>query len=200
MIWQIVTQIRADASREGVDPEALVNRLVYGVGTQLITSTGAPALGGVYKLVALNEDGSWKPAIKVSDSPEKIPNPGHKRAWRLYDRRGRATADLLALADEDPGAMDPLVLRHPSDMAKVRVENPANLTWEELHRVILDDGRLVYEWPSLQDMRVTRRADVERLDTGVRRLINPHIYHVSLSERLWQLKAEVLAEARGARG
>lgn len=200
VIWQIVTQIRSEARREGVDPESLVNRLVYGVGTQLITSTGAPALGGVYKLVALKENGGWKPAIKVSDSPEKIPNPGHKRAWRLYDRRGRATADLLALADETPGTMEPLVLRHPSDVAKVRVENPANVSWEELHRTVLDDGRLVYEWPSLHDMRAARRADVERLDTGVRRLINPHIYHVSLSERLWELKAEVLAEARGARG
>lgn len=200
VIWQIVTQIRAEARREGVDPEALVNRLVYGVGTQLITSTGAPALGGVYKLVALKEDGSWKPAIKVSDSAEKIPNPGHKRAWRLYDRRGRATADLLALADEDIGAMDPLVLRHPTDLAKVRIESAAAMSWEELHCTILDHGRLVYDWPSLEAMRAARNADVERLDTGVRRLINPHIYHVSLSERLWNLKTQVLAEARGARG
>jgi nicotinate phosphoribosyltransferase len=58
----------------------------------------------------------------------------------------------------------------------------------------------VYEWPSLEDMRAVRRADVERLDTGVRRLINPHIYHVSVSQLLWDLKAALLAEARGVRG
>ena len=66
-----------------------MRRLVYGVGTRLITSEGEPALDGVYKLVAVREGGKWMPAIKVSETPEKTLNPGHKLAWRLYDERGQ---------------------------------------------------------------------------------------------------------------
>src|SRR5206468_4691007 len=90
VIWQIMTQINAEAPRYGVDPEALIGRLVYGVGTRLITSQGDPALGGVYKLVAVREGGAWKPAIKISESPQKTPNPGNKSVWRIYDKRGIA--------------------------------------------------------------------------------------------------------------
>lgn len=196
VIWQILTQIRAEAASEGVDPEALIKRLTFGVGTQLITSTGYPALGGVYKLVALKNDGAWRPAIKISDSPDKIANPGHKRAWRLYDQRGRATADLLALDDENVPEMREIVLRHPSDIAKTRTVTRSEVTVEELHKNIIVEGRIVYDWPSLDDIRAARRADVARLDPGVRRLIHPHIYHVSLSERLWQLKYDLIGRAR----
>lgn len=196
VIWQILTQIRAEAQSEGVDPEALIKRLVFGVGTQLITSTGYPALGGVYKLVALKQDDQWRPAVKISDSPEKIANPGHKRAWRLYDQRGRATADLLALDHENVPDKREIVLRHPSDVARTRTVQRNDVTVEELHENIIVNGKLVYDWPSLQDIRTRRRDDVARLDTGVRRLIHPHIYHVSLSEELWQLKFDLIARAR----
>ncbi len=199
VIWQILTQIRAEAQHEGIEPESLIKRLVFGVGTQLITSTGYPALGGVYKLVALQHECAWKPAVKISDSPDKIANPGHKRAWRIYDRRGRATADLLALSDEDVNSMDELALRHPSDITKTRTVTRSEMTLEQLHREILREGRLVYDWPALEDMRRTRREDIARLDPGVRRLIHPHIYHVSLSEALWRLKYELIASARGRR-
>ncbi len=197
VIWQILTQIRSEARQEGLEPEALIKRLVFGVGTQLITSTGYPALGGVYKLVALQQEDSWKPAVKISDSPDKIANPGHKRAWRLYDRRGRATADLLALTDEDVNSMDQLVLRHPSDITKTRTISSGEVTLEQLHREILREGRVVYDWPELEEMRRARREDIARLDPGVRRLIHPNIYHVSLSDALWQLKYELIASARG---
>src|SRR5207237_2245546 len=89
LIWQIMTQINAEAPRYEVDPAALIGRLVYGVGTRLITSQGDPALGGVYKLVAVRDGGEWKPSIKISESPQKTPSPGNKRAWRIYDARGQ---------------------------------------------------------------------------------------------------------------
>ncbi|MBV9790441.1 MAG: nicotinate phosphoribosyltransferase [Chloroflexi bacterium] len=196
VIWQILTQIRAEAPLEGLEPEPLINRLVFGVGTQLITSTGHPALGGVYKLVALREQDSWRPAIKISDSPDKIANPGHKRCWRLYDQRNRATADLLALETEDIPNLDRIVLRHPSDVSKTRVVQRGDVQLEQIHREIVRDGRVVYDWPTLEEMRQLRREDVARLDPGVRRLIHPHIYHVSLTESLWNLKYELIAAAR----
>src|SRR5690606_13160457 len=97
VIWQIITQISEEAARYGVDADQLIGRLVYGVGTRLITSWGEPALGGVYKLTAVRENGHWNSAIKISESPAKTPNPGRKKLWRLYDQRGKATADLQTL-------------------------------------------------------------------------------------------------------
>jgi nicotinate phosphoribosyltransferase len=196
VIWQILTQIRQEAPLEGLDADALIKRLAFGVGTKLLTSEGAPALGGVYKLVALCKDDRWQPAIKISESPEKIANPGHKRAYRLYDRRGRATADLLALEDERIEQMNEIILRHPADITKQRIVQRDEVSIEALHADIMRDGREVYHWPGLDDIRTQRRADLERLDPGVRRLIHPHIYHVSLTQRLWELKYNLLASAR----
>jgi nicotinate phosphoribosyltransferase len=195
VIWQILTQIQQEAPQEGLDPDALMKRLVFGVGTKLITSNGQPALGGVYKLVALHDSGAWKPAFKISDSPDKIANPGHKRVWRLYDQRGRATADLLALQGEDVPAMEEIILRHPSNTTKQRTVLHSEVKLETLHVDVLREGHLVYDWPSLETIRATRRDDVARLDPGVRRLINPHVYHVSLSQVLWQLKYDLIAAA-----
>ena len=120
VIWQIITQISHEAPRYGVDADHLINRLVYGVGTRLITSWGEPALGGVYKLVAVRQDDQWNSAIKISDTPAKVAQSRRKTVWRIYDRRDKATADLLCLEDEDLPPQSALVLRHPSDHAKYR--------------------------------------------------------------------------------
>jgi nicotinate phosphoribosyltransferase len=193
VIWQIITQIRDEAPRFDVDAEHVINRLAFGVGTRLVTSWGEPALGGVYKLVAVCDDGQWIPAIKLSESADKTPNPGHKNVWRVYDRRGKATADLLGL-DEDPSQMDRVVLRHPADHAKCRtLERHEISEIEPLLVEIMRDGELVYESPSIQEMRTRREEDIDRLDSGVKRLLNPHIYHVSLTQQLWDLKQSLIA-------
>lgn len=197
VIWQIITQIMEEAPRYGVDPDRLIGRLVYGVGTRLITSHGRSALGGVYKLVAVHSDGRWIPALKISESLEKTPNPGHKRVWRIYDRRGKATADLLSLDEEDPKKMEEIVLRHPSDYTKYRILSQNQITEIEPMLVeVLREGKLVYDLPSIEEMRENRRADIERLDAGVKRLVNPHIYHVSLTQRLWELKQDLIESLR----
>lgn len=195
VIWQIASQIRQEASREGLEAEDVIARLVFGVGTSLITSAGDPSLGGVYKLVALDDHGQWTPALKVSDSPEKVANPGSKRIWRLYDRRGKATADLMTLDQEDPTSMAEITLHHPSDYSKWRSLRRDEVDIEPLHVDILRKGELVYDWPTLEQLRATRQEDVARLDAGVRRLIHPHIYHVSLSDGLWDLKQELVKRA-----
>ncbi len=196
VILQIITQIIHEAPRYGVDADRLINRLVYGVGTRLITSWGEPALGGVYKLVAVRDKGEWLPAIKVSESADKTPNPGHKIAWRLYDLRGYATADLLGLEEDDPGSESELKLRHPSLHTQYRKLARKEVSEiEPLLQEILVDGMEVYHFPDIQVIRERRQADVERLDPGVRRLINPHIYHVSLTQRLWDLKQELIHTA-----
>lgn len=199
VLLQIVTQIQEEAPDYGLDPGRLIERLAYGIGTRLITSGGDPALDGAYKLVALAERGEWKPAIKVSETRAKIPNPGHKSVWRLHDRRGRAVADLLALEGENPGAMERLVLRHPNEPNERRSVGQDELAdLEPLLVEVLHEGERVGEPATIDEMRERRDRDLERLDPGVRRIVNPHVYHVSLSQRLWELKKSLVEQARGA--
>lgn len=197
VIWQVLTQIRREAARQGVDAEALVRRLVYGVGTQLITSGGAGALDGVYKLVALRDGGDWRPAVKLSEAVEKVPSPGEKALWRLYDVRGKATADLVTLAHEEPAHAPELALRHPFDHTARRTLRPADLSGvEPLLEPVAGPGRARPEPEDLAVPRARRAADVAALDAGVRRLINAHVYHVSLSEELWRLKEGLVTRYR----
>lgn len=201
VIWQIITQIRNEAPRYGMDADALVRRLTFGVGTHLITSQGHSALDGVYKLVAVQNHQRWEPAIKISETPEKTLNPGYKLAWRVYDRRGKATADLLTLPTEDPRREGTIILHHPSDPEKWRVLKKDEVA--EIEPLLVDvliDGRRVYPHEDIETIRARRHADVERLDAGIRRLINPHVYHVSLSKKLWDLKQSLIQAAREKRG
>ena len=201
VIWQILAQIEEEAPRYGVDPDRLVGRLAFGVGTRLITSRGQSALDGVYKLVAVANGTRWTPAIKISETAEKTLNPGHKGVWRLYDRRGKATADLLGLENEDPTRMDVIALRHPVDPARhreLRREDVSKI--EPIHEEVLRAGRLVQDLPTLEEIRRRRREDLERLDAGVRRLVNPHVYHVSLTEGLWRTKQAMIEAAVGGPG
>ena len=196
VIWQILTQIQEEAPRYGVDADQLIDRLVYGVGTRLIVSDGEPALGGVYKLVAVCENNNWIPALKISESRSKTPNPGHKLAWRIYDQRGKATADLLGLEGENPREQGQIILRHPSRSSKFRTLQSDEITRVEPLLVdILVEGKLVADLPPIDELRERRDKDVERLDPGVRRLMNPHIYHVSVTEKLWNMKQELVASA-----
>lgn len=197
VLVQIVDQIRDEAPGYGVDPDHLIKRLVYGVGTRLITSAGENALDGVYKLVALEHEGRRIPTLKVSETPGKTLNPGDKGVWRLYDRNGRATADCIALADEEMESRDSFALHHPSMARKRRTIHRSELTKvEPLLNEVLRDGKRVAESPTLEHMRQLRDRDLERLDRGVKRFVNPHVYHVSLTQRLWNLKQELIASAR----
>jgi len=200
VIWQIVTQIEQESGRYGVEAQALIDRLIYGVGTRLITSQGAAALDGVYKLAAVQKNGAWVPAIKLSETPAKTLNPGEKQVWRIYDERQRATADLICLHDEEPGAAKTLTLRHPVDYSRHRMLSVDRLSKiEPLLVDVLAEGKRLGPLPSIEELRQRRRADEESLDPGVRRLMNPHIYHVSLSEKLWNLKQRLVdAMQRGA--
>lgn len=197
-IWQILTQIEHEAPDYGVDAQKLINRLVYGVGTRLITSGGDAALDGVFKLVAVQDDqGEWVPAIKISETPAKTPNPGRKQVWRVYDAAGRATADLMTLDDEQPQEAERLRLHHPLDPNRFRTLRRRQIShMEPLLVEVMRDGRVRQPSPSIEEMRARRQEDLARLDPGVKRLINPHIYHVSLSEKLFELKQRLIEEAR----
>jgi nicotinate phosphoribosyltransferase len=192
-ILQILAQIQQEAAGFDMVADDVINRLIYGVGTNLIISAGDSALGGVYKLVATEDRGEWIPAIKISESPAKTPNPGYKRVWRIYDERGLATADLLALDDEDPHRQEPLYLHHPLEHGvyrRLRQDQISEI--EPLHMTAWQEGERLYQAPAITELRAICQADLERLDIGVRRLLNPHIYHVSLTEKLWNLKQSLI--------
>ncbi len=197
-IWQILSQIDAEAPQYGLDPEQLVGRLTFGVGTRLITSQGDSALGGVYKLVAVADDtGEWVPAIKVSEDVTKIPAPGEKRVFRAYDQRGFATADVVAIADEAPFDSDRVELfHHHRDVHRTLMT--AELSGvEELLEPAFRVGLRQDGDPAIDVLRDRRIADLERLDPGVRRLVNPHIYHVSLTARMKRLQRQMVESAMG---
>lgn len=197
ILMQIITQIQEEARQYGVDADDVIGRLVYGVGTRLITSAGDSALDGVYKLVAVQKDGAWLPAMKISENPEKVTNPGKKKAWRIYDRRDRATADLIGLADEDPETWEGVFLHHPSKPQTYRSIDKSDVSHvEALHVQVLREGKLIYDMPTIQHMREVREKDIALLDPGVRRIMNPHIYHVSLTEKLWELKQDIMESMR----
>lgn len=198
-IWQIQTQIAAEAPRYGLTGDDVISRLIYGVGTRLITSKEDAALDGVYKLVAVEGERGWTPAIKISESIAKVPNPGQKAVWRIYDRQGQATADLLTQVDENPAEAEQLLLHHPIEHGTYRTLSAGELSAiEPLLEDVLVDGRLVYERPSLDQIRERRQQDMDRLHSGVKRLLFPHIYHVSLSEKLWEQKQALIAAAHAA--
>ncbi|MEN8235845.1 MAG: nicotinate phosphoribosyltransferase [Actinomycetota bacterium] len=194
-MWQIRAQIVEEASLYGVDAGDMFHRLTYGVGTRLITSHGYPALGGVCKLVAVDGPGEWMPAMKISDTPEKMPIPGDKRVWRVYDERGLATADVVSTGDEILSPGDGLDLFHPHRQGVMRHLEAVGDA-EELVLAAYREGERIGEQPSLDEMRQRRIDDLHRLDPGVRRLVNPHVYHVSLSAKVKGLQRGLIEQAR----
>jgi nicotinate phosphoribosyltransferase len=189
-IWQIMSQIVAESQRAGIDPDDVVGRLVFGVGSRLATSAGDPSLDGVFKLVAVDDGaGGWTPAMKRSDSPVKVLNPGAKRLWRVYDDRGVASADVLSLATETlrPGSLH---LHHHArpDVGRDVVVAEA----DELLVPAVDRGRILLD-DDVDAAAARRAADEARLDPGVRRLVRPHTYHVSITDGVFAVKEELLA-------
>lgn len=205
-IWQITGQIVEEARAAGVDADHVVGRLVYGVGSRLAASHGDPSLDGVYKLVAVEDRGRWQPAIKVSESAAKVLNPGRKHLWRVYDERGRATADVLSTADEVLTPGTDLALHHHSRPDVGRTLAPDRWSRvEDLHQPVPTTGDAGdtrdtgdTDLDDLDAIAARREADLAALDPGVRRLVNPHVYHVSITGDLLRLKQELVARHRRA--
>lgn len=196
-ILQIHAQIRDEASRNGVNADRVIKRLSYGVGTRLITSSGQSSLGGVYKLVALEVNGQWVPAMKLSNSISKLINPGHKTAWRIYDKRNRATADLIGFADERPDLEERIILHHPSEKSMFRTIKREDISsMEPMLETVWTNGQRTRPAPSLEELRQNRLNDLNALDTGVLRMRNPHIYHISLTTKLLEAKIELIHKFR----
>ena len=167
----------------------------FGVGERLITAKSEPVFGGVYKLVAVErESGEVVPKIKVSENVAKITIPHFKKFFRFYDRtNGKALADYLCLYDETPDDTQPLTIFHPENTWKRKTLT--NFRAENMMVPVFRAGKLVYDLPSLKDIRKRCAEQLETLWPEVLRFENPHGYYVDLSNRLWDIRHDLLVNA-----
>ena len=168
----------------------------FGVGERLITARSEPVFGCVYKLAAIEERGQIVPKIKISENVGKITNPGFKRIYRFYDREtGMAEADYICLHDENVDDSQPIVICDPE--ARWKSKFMSNYSARELLVPIFKNGELVYDLPSLAEIKSYCAAQLNTLWPEVRRFDNPHNYYVDLSEQLMELKDDMLNSASG---
>lgn len=162
----------------------------FGVGENLITSKNDPVFGGVYKLVAVEDNCNIIPKIKISENITKITNPGFKKLYRFYDKTsGKALADLITLSDEKVSE-EAYTIFDPE--APWKVKNLTNYYVKPLQKPIFENGTLVYQMPSLDEIANNTRLELNTLWPEIKRIKNPHKYYVDLSEKLWKLKNSML--------
>lgn len=169
----------------------------FGVGERLITAKSDPVFGCVYKLVATeSQDGTMQPRIKVSENVEKITTPGFKSPWRLISNKdGKAIADVVTLADEVIDDSQPYEIFDPNAIWKRKIVE--DFRAEKLQVPIFEKGKLVYDLPSLGDIRARCQEDLSLLWEESFRLTSPNKYYVDLSEALWQTRENLILKHRG---
>jgi nicotinate phosphoribosyltransferase len=168
----------------------------FGVGERLITARSEPVFGGVYKLAAVEkEDGTIVPKIKISENLDKITNPHFKKLYRFYGNdTGKALADYLCLHDEVVDETKPLTIFDPD--ATWKEKELTNFTAKELLVPIFKNGELVYDMPTLPEIKTFCAQQIDTLWGEVQRFENPHHYYVDLSQKLWNIKNELLHEKK----
>jgi len=165
----------------------------YGVGERLITARSEAVFGGVYKLSAVEKQGEVIPKIKISENIAKITLPGVKIPWRLYDRdTGKAIADVITLNDEKIDSSEPYEIFDPTYTWKRKVVT--NFVAKKLQAKIFEKGKQVYESPSVKEISDYRAEQVDSLWDEVTRFEKPHTYYVDLSEKLWNLRNQLLSD------
>jgi nicotinate phosphoribosyltransferase len=167
----------------------------WGVGTNLITSKDCPAFGGVYKLAAIKDEatGEFIPKIKLSENSEKITNPGNKTVFRIYEKStGKLKADLIALAGEQFDETKDLLIFDPVETWKKTLLEAGTYTIREMVVPVFQKGICVYTSPSVMDIKEYCKKELDSLWEESRRLMNPHMVHVDLSDALYDIKKELL--------
>jgi nicotinate phosphoribosyltransferase len=171
---------------------AMIN--VWGVGTKLITAFDQPALGAVYKLTALrNDEGKWDYKVKLSEQTLKISTPGIQQVRRYTNEKG-FTADMIFDTEHTPTEETSTII-DPMDFTKQR-KLSNRWVYEDLLVPILRKGKLVYELPSLESIRQRVHDQLPRFHEGIKRFVNPHVYHVGLEKGLYEFKTNLILELR----
>jgi nicotinate phosphoribosyltransferase len=173
----------------------------WGVGTQMVTGGTESAFTGVYKLTAKDEgDGALVPTMKFSDNPEKTTTPAVKQVWRVRDAQGMAMADVLSLDDPaDPDLIEQgkqYAFWHPSADYRHFYHTVVGNA-EALLKLRLQEGKLTGTQPSLEAIRSLLRSELDSFDNSYRRILNPHVYKVSITTRLRKLKLDLIKKHLG---
>ncbi len=177
-----------DLLRQGAQIDA------FGVGERLITSKSDPVFGGVYKISAIeDEKGNIIPKIKISENIAKITNPHYKKLYRLFENEtGKAIADLICVHDEVIDDTKPLEIFDPQHTWKRKVLTDFKAV--ELQKQVFKAGKCVYPRYTTAEIREYCRQQLELQWDEVKRFENPHNYYVDLSEKLWNIKQNLLKE------
>ena len=167
---------------------------MFGVGERLITARSEPVFGGVYKLAAVvNDDGSIQPKIKISENVGKITNPHFKKLYRFFGNdTGKAIADYLCVYDEEVDDSQDMEIFDPD--ATWKRKTVYNFTAKELQVPVFKNGVLVYQCPTLEEVRRYCLEQVDTLWEEVKRFDNPQTYFVDLSQKLWDVKYGLLKD------
>ncbi|MBR2916718.1 MAG: nicotinate phosphoribosyltransferase, partial [Clostridia bacterium] len=164
----------------------------FGVGERLITSKSEPVFGGVYKLVAMEEGEDIVPKIKVSENVAKITTPCFKKVYRLFSKEtGKAIADVLTLPDEKIEE-ESYEIFDPNNTWKRKTVT--NFTAKELMVQIFKNGECVYNSPSLDEIKSYCKEEVDKIWDEVKRFENPHEYYVDMSQKLWDIRYNLLSQ------
>jgi len=164
------------------------------VGERLITASSEAVFGGVYKLVATEQDGIITPKIKISENIAKITVPGVKIPWRLYDRTtNKAIADVITLNYEKIDDSKPYEIFDPTYTWKRKTVT--DFYARKLQVKIFEKGEQVYTSPSVSEISALREELVNNLWDEVKRFEKPHTYYVDLSQDLWDQRNELLNKA-----
>jgi nicotinate phosphoribosyltransferase len=166
---------------------------IWGVGTKLVTAYDQPALGGVYKLGAIQVDETWRPRIKLSEQASKVTTPGRLHVRRFTDGDTHV-GDLIY--DPDLGVSSPVEIVDPQDATR-RKKVSSELSARELLVPIFRDGNRIYEEPTLEEVRALNRADMGRFHPTIKRFMNAHEYPVGLEKNLHRLRTNLVLKARG---
>ncbi|MBM7702836.1 nicotinate phosphoribosyltransferase [Metabacillus iocasae] len=168
----------------------------WGIGTKLITAYDQPALGAVYKLVAIeNEQGDMVDRIKISANPEKVSTPGRKKVYRIVNKaNGKSEGDYITLHDEQPQQEERLKMFHPVHTFISKFVT--NFEARELLNPVFENGQCVYDLPSLTDVQAFAKKNLELLWDEYKRPIMPEEYPVDLSEACWENKMKRIAEVK----
>ncbi|MBF0774954.1 nicotinate phosphoribosyltransferase [Mammaliicoccus sciuri] len=174
----------------------------WGVGTKLITAYDQPALGAVYKLVAIEEEnGELSDRIKISNNAEKVTTPGKKNVYRIINTKtNKSEGDYITLEDEEPNKEERLKMFHPVHTYKMKYIKHFKAV--DLHHDIFKDGKRVYTLPKIKEIREFAFNNLDILWEENKRYLNPEEYPVDLSKACWDNKnkkifdvAERVAEA-----
>lgn len=165
---------------------------VFGVGERLITAKSDPVFGAVYKIVAKEKGSSIIPIIKISDNPIKITTPHLKKVYRIMSNDNLPIADYLTTYDEVIDQSKPIVLFDPIHTWKQK--EIVQYTLKNMHKTIFKDGKLVYDIPTVKEIRKRAMSNLDSMWPELRRFSNPHKYYVDLSQKLWNLKNDLMKE------